>query len=92
MQQRNWPGRTECHKLSGLGHLKRHGELDLATAAGLLRRSQSETTEVVAGMVPDGLLERKEQMPTVEATAVPAAAKELAPPPHSGPEFLSVRS
>ena len=41
-----------------LSYLKRHLELDLATAMGLLQRSEGETSEVLAGMVRDGLLER----------------------------------
>jgi len=41
-----------------LSHLKRHLELDLATAVGLLQRSEGETSEVLADMVRDGLLER----------------------------------
>ena len=41
-----------------LSHLKRNLELDLATAMGLLQRSEGEASEVLAGMVRDGLLER----------------------------------
>jgi ATP-dependent DNA helicase RecG len=40
-----------------LRHLKRHLELDLATAMGLLQRNEGETGEVLAGMVREGLLE-----------------------------------
>jgi len=41
-----------------LSHLKRNLELDLATAMRLLQRSEGEASEVLAGMVRDGLLER----------------------------------
>ena len=41
-----------------LSHLKRHLELDLTTAMGLLQRNEGETDEVLAGMVREGLLER----------------------------------
>nr|HID14787.1 hypothetical protein [Anaerolineae bacterium] len=41
-----------------LSHLKRHLELDLATAMGLLQRNEGETGEVLAGMVREGLLDR----------------------------------
>ncbi len=41
-----------------LSHLKRNLELDLATAMGLFQRSEGEASEVLAGMVRDGLLER----------------------------------
>jgi len=41
-----------------LRHLKRHLELDLATAAELLQRNQEESSEVLAGLVRQGLLER----------------------------------
>jgi len=41
-----------------LGHLKRHLELDLATATGLLQRNEGETREVLAGLVREGLLDR----------------------------------
>jgi ATP-dependent DNA helicase RecG len=41
-----------------LGHLKRHLDVDLATAVGLLQRNEGETSEVLAGMVRDRLLER----------------------------------
>jgi len=41
-----------------LRHLKRNLELDLATAMRLLQRSEGEASEVLAGMVRDGLLER----------------------------------
>jgi len=41
-----------------LSHLKRNLELDLAAATGLFQRSEGEASEVLAGMVRDGLLER----------------------------------
>jgi ATP-dependent DNA helicase RecG len=41
-----------------LSHLKRNLELDLATATGLFQRSEGEASEVLTGMVWDGLLER----------------------------------
>jgi ATP-dependent DNA helicase RecG len=41
-----------------LSHLKRNLELDLATATALFQRSEGEASEVLAGMVRDGLLER----------------------------------
>lgn len=41
-----------------LSHLKRHLELDLMTAMGLLQRNEGETGEMLAGMVREGLLER----------------------------------
>jgi ATP-dependent DNA helicase RecG len=41
-----------------LSHLKRNLELDPATAMGLLQRSEGEASQVLTGMVRDGLLER----------------------------------
>jgi ATP-dependent DNA helicase RecG len=41
-----------------LGHLKRRLELDMGTATHLLQRNEGEASEMLAGMVRDGLLER----------------------------------
>jgi ATP-dependent DNA helicase RecG len=47
-------GRVGYVERAGYGHL----ELDLAAAMGLLQRNEGETSEVLAGLVRNGLLER----------------------------------